>query len=240
QQFVARVGAPHATAGDTPAAKQAAFARALQSSVRAWFPTEYLRGRAAVPAAPLATNFVSILAAANLALDLTRPLPDAVTWGSIAEGDRPAARAQWTAFQREARTFRSTPARTLLASVDGAGGTNAIRAAANGVLTASADLDLEHTTVDRYLAGHASALGNVAPATRPAVIGYLKAVQRVLRIVSTPEAVEPLMADGLDCALRIVRVPRSEFVDRYATILGGARQAHAAFSNAFRTAATAQ
>ena len=61
-----------------------------------------------------------------------------------------------------------------------------------------------------------------------------------MRIVRAPEAVEPLIADGLDSALRIVRVPRAEFVERYAPILGGEATAHEAFSTAFRTATTAQ
>ncbi len=239
QAFLTATGTPASVPGDTQAAKVAAWAAKLQLSVRTAFPTEYLRGRAAVAPPPLPTKFVPILAAANPALDLTRPLPDAPNWGTIAVADQPAARAEWAQFQREARTFGAVPARALLASVVQASGVNPIRSAANQVLAAST-ADFELTTVDQYLTANPKALDGVDAGARPAVIGYLKGVQRIVRLAGKPEAVEQLLADGLDSAMRIARIPRAEFVDRYTTLFGGDATAHDVFSAAFRSAATAQ
>src|SRR5262249_30139067 len=148
QSFLARVGTPAGIAGATPAAKQAAYAQTLKSSARSAFPTEYLRGRAAVPFTPIRTNFITSLLAANPNLDLTRSLPDDVDWRAIPAADRSSAQDQWSAFRREASTFRRTPSRTLLNSLVTTGGANPIRSAANQFLVSATDLDLEHTTVE--------------------------------------------------------------------------------------------
>ena len=81
-------------------------------------------------------TIVPLLAAANPDLDLARPLPDDPAWGSIAAGDQPAARAEWAAFQREARAFRAMPARSLLDAVVKTSVANPVRTAANQFLVA--------------------------------------------------------------------------------------------------------
>jgi hypothetical protein len=239
QSFLARVGTPAYVTGDTAADKATNYIRTLAPKARAAFPTEYLRGRASITPPPLETKFLPTLAAANPTLDLTRPLPETPNWDTISVADQPAARAEWSAFQREARTFSHTPARMLLGGVVTANGANSIRAAANAFLTRST-VDLEQTTVDQYLAANPKALDDIEATDRPTVVSYLKSVQRVLRIVAKPEAVETLLGDGLNSALRIARLSRAEFVDRYANLLGGEATAQTAYSTAFRTAAMAQ
>ena len=180
------------------------------------------------------------LAAENPTLDLRRALPDAPSWGSIAPADQPAARVEWQAFRREARTFRSTPARTLLAAAVAGNGINPVRAAANQMLLAATDFDLENVTVDQYLTGHPTALADVPVDQQLGVIGYLKGVQRIVRIIRKPEAIDALLGDGIHSGLRIARMPRVQFTDGYQAVLGGGAAADDAYNAAFRVATTAQ
>ena len=223
QTLFAKTGVPPGGPGDTPTAKTAAYAAGVAAVVRAAFPTEFLRGKAAQPIQPLSLKFLPALAAANPSLDLRQSLPDAPNWGSIAAADQPAARAEWEAFRGEARAFRNTPASTLLASTVAGNGVNPLRTTANQMLLAAADLDLENVSVDQYLAAHPTLLENVSTDQKPAIVGYLQSVQRVVRIVDRPEAVDTLLADGVDSALRIARMPRAHFVDRYQSAARGRR-----------------
>jgi hypothetical protein len=208
--------------------------------VRAMYPTEFLRGRAAQPVAPLATNFVQLLAAANPSADLSRALPTNPSWGSIAPADQAAARTQWNAFASEARTFRHTPARTLLATVVASQGANPARSDANRFLTTST-VDLELTSFDRYVAANPASISAIPADRLPTVVAYLKGVQRILRVVpDRPDAVETILADGVDSAQRVVAMSPATFGARYGAALGGADAAQTAYAKAFRAAATAQ
>ena len=139
QSLFAKTGVPPGGPGDTPAAKTAAYATGVAAVVRAAFPTEFLRGKAAQPIQPLSLRFLPALAAANPTLDLRQSLPGAPNWGSIAGADQPAARAEWEAFRGEARAFRATPARTLLTATVAGNGVNPLRSTANQTLLAAAD-----------------------------------------------------------------------------------------------------
>ncbi len=240
QAFVGRIGgAPAGTPGATPEERTTNYVAGLRKRLHRYHPTESLRRRARAPRDPISLRFVPALAAANPDLDPKQPLPDEPAWGDIAETDREAARAEWTAFRREALTFRGVPARSLLDATVTNAGRNPVREAANAVFTAS-DLDLDREGIEAYLARKPETLSAVDPALRAPVVEHLKTSQRLLRVAGEPEAVETLMASGLDSAFRIARLSRQQFVDRYASALGGEAQAHATYTRSFHTAATAQ
>jgi len=241
QAFLGRAGGPPPDApGTTPEERTKAYIDGLQQELQELHPTEPLRKAARAARPPIGVRWVPALLAANPGLDPKRPLPDEPSWSNIPEGERDAARAEWAAFRREALTFRHVPAQTLLDAAARNGGRNPIREAANRVLAGATDLDLVGEHVDAHLTRNPRLLDGVAESLRGAAIDHLKAAQRILRITGKPRAVEPLLADGLDSAFRIVRVPAIRFVRRYADLLGGEAAAKRAYATAYRTAATAQ
>ncbi|MGH7555149.1 MAG: neuraminidase-like domain-containing protein, partial [Longimicrobiales bacterium] len=241
QDFVTRIGGVPGTPPGTAPPPEAiqAYIDAIRAKLHRSHPTEALRAAARRPRDPLTVRWVPALLAANPGLNPKEALPDEVAWGDIKEADRASASAEWTAFRREALTFRHVPVRTLLAAAQ-SGGRNPVREAASRVLNDASDLDLESEHVETYLARKPAVLAAVDPPVRAAVIDHLKATQRVLRLVAEPAAVEPLLADGLDSAFRIVRVPPARFTARYAKLFGGVEAARLIRTRALRTAVTAQ
>ncbi|MEK6283554.1 MAG: neuraminidase-like domain-containing protein [Acidobacteriota bacterium] len=240
QEFLLLTGVPPGPTDVTIEDRTKSHLTRIQRALHRVHPTERLRTRARRARDPIATSRLRTLLAANPGLDPRQQLPDEPAWGDIPPADQDAARAEWTAFRREALTFRHVPAPTLLDATAQGGGRNPVREAASRVLSDATDLDLERESVEIYLARKPGVLNGVAEIHRGPVVDHLKATQRVLRIIRKAEAVEPLMADGLDSAFRIARVPAARFVERYSDLLGGEVEARRAHTIAARSAATTQ
>ena len=221
-----------------PAVKAAAYARRCGRRARAVFPTEYpARTRRGHPA-PIATKFVPILAAANPELDLTRPLPDAPKWGTIATADQPAARAEWRLPAGGAHLSCARPRALLLDAVAGRRhqsdprrGQSRARGVDDLISSTRRSISIRRQSkaldiVDARCAGRWSPTSRACSAccASPAPSGGRIAARRRTRLGYANRA----------------RASRSEFVERYGSLLGGDTAAHGAYSAAFQIATTAQ
>lgn len=234
-QFLERINSKPSVAPDV----SKIFVAGARAKLRSLHPTEPLRAAARRQRDPISTRWVSALLAVNPQLDPRQPLPDDVNWGDVAEANRATATADWSAFRSEALTFRQIPAAVLLDATERNNGRNPVRDAANTILD-SGDLDLVTEQIDGYLQRNPNVLASIEPPLRAAAVDHLKANQRILRVVAEPSAVEPLLADGLDSAFRITRVPISRFVARYGELFGGTDVARRVYRKAQKRASTAQ
>ena len=95
--------------------------------------------------------------------------------------------------------------------------------AAEAALAGAPELDLRTTNLDRYFAAHPQALQGVPEGERAAVVGQMKAMQRVVRVLVAPRGdhTMALLEAGLRSARGIARAGRARFVEKFAPIFGG-------------------
>jgi hypothetical protein len=177
---------------------------------------------------------------ARLGLDDWRRHVAVSGFPSSSRGNTDAEKAAHYADAMAERAERAFPTASVAFKLarDGQTGLAYSRQLASSLLT-DPDFDLARNSIGAHLAEHPVPDG--VDAERFA--DELKRLQRVFRLAPEPgryEAMQVLLADGLDSANRIHAFDRTTFVDRYSDALGGEDRARDVKDTADRVAAQTQ
>ena len=92
------------------------------------------------------------------------------------------------------------------------------------------DFDLKKTRIESYVRERDDAF--VDGQDKVEIKGRLKGMQRLLRLTGRYDGMRALMNDGIHSSLAAARLPKREFLRRYADSLGGTAGAAWAYSKA--------
>jgi peptidoglycan hydrolase-like protein with peptidoglycan-binding domain len=99
-------------------------------------------------------------------------------------------------------------------------------------LAKSPDFDFSATHIDHYLAANPTVLAGLPTDEVAAFTVRLKAAQRVFRTTPDGDAIQTLIAAGLDSSYKIATSSSSNFVAQYSDSLGGETPAQQIYANA--------
>ena len=237
---------PDAVAGTSREEQVVNYIEQIMDVLRQAFPTAYL-AQAIAEQPEIDLNLVNAVRANNPQLDLSRPLPDTINWGSLNADQQTKAKAALEALRQELVAY---PAFQYTGPGTGGSFHNPVREAMGQLLTTSPDFDLHTTNIDHHLAQSEKAAEQSsltgAPALPQSVLAdQLKRIQRVFRVTRDPQAIHTLLGAGLHSAHSIASIPQKSFVATFKDALGGETQAkavhaqastiHAAASHAYMT-----
>ena len=238
---------PPGVAGQTEADKIANYARGLQLAVEGAFTTVVL-GKAIANPTPLDVAAARKVLLKNPNLDPKQPLrPDADLSDFVGEDARQHAIETMALLRGEALAYPGVDLRQAILNLPPTATLvppttfNPVRANLSQVFNQAPELDLTSRRAIDFIASEGAPLFAAIPdpAARAATADALRAHQRLSNVVSKPDIVNTLIANGFGSATQIARVAESTFVEQYGKLLLGSNVAQNIHRAARRQAAGA-
>ena len=225
-------GIPRDVPGATPQEKVTNYVNKIIKTLNDRFPTAFVA--ASVSRTPeIDANLVTQVLAQNPALDPSQPLSSDIDWTGLDQTEQVRAQQSFDSLRQELKMFPEFDHRRALGDASSSSLSLLDNPVRNGVaqfFTNEPEFEFANTHIDTYFAAHSAAFNGIPEEHHAAVTRQLKSMQRVSHVASNYEHMKALMGEGLDSAYRIAAIPERNFVDHFASVLGGETQAQSYYN----------